>query len=42
MATTTYYTYNELTRVLTAEPRYIVTIDGTTIVNPKAEQCVFP
>jgi hypothetical protein len=38
MATTTYYKYNPLTRVLTAEPRYIVTIDGTTIVNPKAEQ----
>jgi hypothetical protein len=35
---TTYYSYNELTRVLTAEPRYIVTIDGTTIVNPTAEQ----
>ena len=39
MATTpTYYRYNALTRVLTAEPRYIVTIDGTTIVNPTAEQ----
>lgn len=38
MATTTYYKYNALTRVLTAEPRYIVTIDGRTIVNPKAEQ----
>lgn len=35
---TQYYKYNELTRVLTAEPRYIVTIDGTTIVNPTAEQ----
>jgi hypothetical protein len=35
---TTYYTYNPLTRVLTAEPRYIVTIDGATIVNPAAEQ----
>lgn len=38
MATTTYYKYNPLTRVLTAEPRYIVTIDGRTIVNPTAEQ----
>ena len=36
--TTTYYRYNALTRVLTAEPRYIVTIDGRTIVNPTAEQ----
>ena len=35
---TTYYRYNALTRVLTAEPRYIVTLDGTTIVNPTAEQ----
>lgn len=35
---TTYYKYNELTRVLTAEPRYIVTLDGCTIVNPTAEQ----
>lgn len=35
---TQYYTYNALTRVLTAEPRYIVLIDGTTIVNPTAEQ----
>jgi hypothetical protein len=35
---TTYYRYNALTRVLTAEPRYIVTIDGRTIVNPTAEQ----
>ena len=35
---TTYYKYNALTRVLTAEPRYIVTIDGRTIVNPIAEQ----
>ena len=35
---TTYYRYNELTRVLSAEPRYIVTIDGRTIVNPTAEQ----
>lgn len=34
----TYYRYNALTRVLTAEPRYIVTIDGRTIVNPTAEQ----
>ena len=39
MATQTqYYRYNALTRVLTAEPRYIVTIDGRTIVNPTAEQ----
>lgn len=35
---TTYYRYNELTRVLTAEPRYIVTLDATTITNPTAEQ----
>jgi hypothetical protein len=35
---TQYYRYNELTRVLTAEPRYIVTIDGRTIVNPTAAQ----
>ena len=35
---TTYYRYNATTRVLTAEPRYIVLIDGTTIVNPSAEQ----
>ena len=35
---TTYYRYNVLTRVLTAEPRYIVTIDGAKIVNPKAAQ----
>lgn len=35
---TTYYRYNALTRVLTAEQRYIVTIDGRTIVNPTAEQ----
>jgi len=35
---TTYYRYNALTRVLTAEPRYIVTLDGRTIVNPTAEQ----
>lgn len=35
---TTYYKYNALTRVLTAEPRYIVTTDGRTIVNPTAEQ----
>ena len=38
MATTTYYRYNALTRVLTKEPRYIVLSDGTTIVNPTAEQ----
>ena len=36
--TTTYYRYNALTRVLTAEPRYIVTLDGTKITNPTAEQ----
>lgn len=35
---TTYYRYNPSTRVLKAEPRYIVTIDGRTIVNPTAEQ----
>ena len=35
---TTYYRYNALTRILTAEPRYIVTIDGRTIANPTAEQ----
>ena len=35
---TTYYRYNALTRVLTAEPNYIVTADGATIVNPSAEQ----
>lgn len=34
----TYYKYNALARVLTAEPRYIVTIDGRTIVNPTAAQ----
>lgn len=34
----TYYRYNALTRVLKAEPRYIVTIDGRKIVNPTAEQ----
>lgn len=35
---TQYYRYNALTRVLTAEPRYIVTLDGRTITNPPAEQ----
>lgn len=35
---TTYYRYNALTRVLTAEPRYIVTLDGRTITNPTAAQ----
>ena len=35
---TTYYRYNDLTRVLTAEKNYIVTADGATIVNPFAEQ----
>ncbi len=34
----TYYRYNPLTRVLTAEKNYIVTADGATIVNPVAEQ----
>ena len=34
----TYYKYNPLTRVLAAEPRYIVLIDGRTIVNPTAAQ----
>ena len=34
----TYYRYNELTRILTAEPNYIVMMDGATIVNPSAEQ----
>ena len=33
---TTYYRYNALTRVLTAEKNYIVTADGATIVNPSA------
>ena len=35
---TTYYKYNALTRVLTAEPNYIELIDGTKIINPKAAQ----
>lgn len=35
---TQYYRYNALTRVLTAEPNYIRTADGRTIVNPSAEQ----
>ena len=35
---TTYYKYNPLTRVLTAEPRYITLSDGRTIVNPTAAQ----
>jgi hypothetical protein len=35
---TTYYRYNPLTRALTEEPRYIVTLDGRTIVNPTAAQ----
>ncbi len=38
MNATTYYRYNALTRVLKAEPNYIVTLDGATIVNPNAEQ----
>lgn len=36
--TATYYRYNALTRILTAEPRYIVLADRTTITNPTAEQ----
>ena len=35
---TTYYRYNALIRVLTAEKNYIVTSDGATIVNPSEEQ----
>ena len=35
---TQYYKYNPLTLTLTKEPRYIVLIDRTTIVNPTAEQ----
>lgn len=38
MNATQYYTYNALTRVLKAEPNYIKMADGTTIVNPSAEQ----
>lgn len=34
----TYYRYNALTRALTAEPRYIRTADGRTIVNPTTAQ----
>lgn len=34
----TYYRYNALTRILTAEPNYIVLADGATIVNPSAAQ----
>ena len=34
----TYYRYNAQTRVLSAEPNYIVMADGATIVNPTAEQ----
>ena len=36
--TTIYFRYNPPTRILTAEPRYIQTLDGRTIVNPTAEQ----
>jgi hypothetical protein len=36
--TTTYYRYNALTRVLTAEPRYIVLADGSVLTNPSASQ----
>ena len=35
---TTYYRYNALTRILTAEPDYIVLADGATVVNPSAAQ----
>lgn len=35
---TTYYRYNALTRVLTAEKRYIVLEDMSVITNPTAEQ----
>ena len=35
---TTYYRYNPLTRILAAEPRYIVQTDGSVITNPSAEQ----
>lgn len=34
----TYYRYNSLTRVLTAEPDYIVLAEGATVVNPSAAQ----
>lgn len=34
----TYYRYNALTRILKAEPNYIVLADGATIVNPSAAQ----
>ena len=34
----TYYRYNALTRILNAEPNYIVLADGATIVNPSAAQ----
>ena len=33
-----YYRYNALTRILTAEPNYIVMANGATIVNPSAAQ----
>jgi len=35
---TQYYRYSALTRIMTAEPNYIVLADKTTIVNPTAEQ----
>lgn len=35
---TQYYRYNALTRILTAEPDYIVLADGAIIVNPSAGQ----
>ena len=34
----TFYRYNALTRILSAEPNYIVLADGATIVNPTTEQ----
>ncbi len=34
----TYYRYNPFTRVLTAEPNFIVTLAGATIANPTAAQ----
>lgn len=35
---TQYYRYNALTRILTAEPDYIVLADGAIVVNPSAAQ----
>lgn len=34
----TYYSYNALTRILNAEPNYIVLADGAIVVNPSAAQ----